>query len=70
MESQALPDYTPAITAQFRVIGPIHFHPKFIKCLFLYIFQLDKRVITSLSEKLKGRPLIIIMRPAASLTDC
>ncbi len=52
------------------IFGPTQLLQKSMDALFLSYFQIIIETTASLPEKLKGRPIIIIMRPAASLTGC
>ena len=53
-----------------RIIGPILFSLKRIFFPFLpYLHRLIEHQ-AFLARKLKGRPIIFIMRPTASLTGC
>lgn len=52
------------------IFGPIQLLQESIGALFLSYFQVIIETAASLPEKLKGRPIIIIMRPTASLTGC
>lgn len=59
--------------------GPINYelsgHVPFFKCNILSLYKIINKFSSLysscfLASKLKGRPLIIIMRPTASLTCC
>lgn len=51
-------------------VGPMQFLLKSISALFLSYFHVLIETGAFLTGKLKGRPIIIIMRPLASLTGC
>lgn len=42
-------------------VGPNQFFQKSIHALFLSYFQVVIEIVASLSEKLKGRPIIIVV---------
>jgi len=54
----------------FRIVGSFLFIPKQAFPLFLSHLQTLNDGRAFLHKELKGRPIIFIMRPAASLTGC
>jgi len=55
-----------AKTTGTPIFGPTQLLQKSMDALFLSYFQVIIETAASLPEKLKGRPIIIIMRPTAS----
>ena len=57
-------------TPIFRVVGPVLFFEK--QTVLLFLSHLHRLIDGQafFSKKLRGRPIIFIMRPAASLTGC